>query len=98
MRGKTSAIRQARAFEIQPRRRRSAFGETAQYSPRGSLARRRNRALDFAKADAIAIALATAAPHERIAVFEERPLDAAGQFERFGAVPADLQEAAALVL
>src|SRR6266704_5303731 len=77
MRGKTYAIRQACASEIQPRRRRSTFGEAAQYSSRGSLARRRDRALDFTKPDAVAVALAPAAHHERIAVFEERTLDAA---------------------
>ena len=56
-----------------------------------------NRPLDLAKADAITVALAPAAHHEQIAVFEERPLDAAGQFDRLGAVPADLQQTAALI-
>src|SRR5882724_10653756 len=66
-----AAVGQARASVLQPRRYRGAFGEVAGYSSRGSLTRRRNRALDLAKADAIAVALAPAAHDERIAVFEE---------------------------
>src|ERR1700761_7347151 len=60
--------------------------------------RRQNRALDFAEADAIAVALAPAAHDQRIAVFEKCSLGAAGKLERFGAVPTDLQQAAALLL
>src|SRR6266481_9583178 len=59
---------------------------------------RRNRALDLAEADAVAVALAPAAHDKRVAVFEKSSLDTAGQFQRLGSVPADLQQAAALVL
>ena len=52
---------------------------------------RQDRAFDFAEADAIAIALAPAAHHERIAVFEKRPLDAISQSYRLGAIPADFK-------
>src|SRR4051794_18938319 len=60
--------------------------------------RRHNRPFDFTKTDAVAVALAPAAHDQRIAVFEEGSLDAAGQFNRLGAVPADLQKTAALLL
>src|SRR5262245_12394160 len=60
--------------------------------------RRQNCSLDLAEADAIAVALAPAAHDEGIAVFQERALDAARQVDRLGAVPADLQQTAALVL
>src|SRR5262245_12906407 len=60
--------------------------------------RRQNRPLDFAEADTIAVALAPTAHDERIAIFQERPLHAAGQFDRLGAVPAYLEQAAALIL
>src|SRR6266481_742932 len=60
--------------------------------------RRENRAFDFAKADAIAIALTPAAHDKGIAIFEKRPDDVACQLDRLGAVPADLKKAAALVL
>ena len=40
--------------------------------------RRHDRPLDLAEADAVAVALAPAAHHQRIAVFEERALHAAG--------------------
>jgi hypothetical protein len=46
-----------------------------------------NRPLDLAKTDAVAVALTPAVEAEGIAVFEERPLDIAGQFNRLGAVP-----------
>src|ERR1700726_2414515 len=65
---------------------------------RSSSSSRQDRAFDFAKADAIAVALAPAAHDKRIAVFEKRPDDAACQFDRLAAVPADFHEAAALVL
>src|SRR5882757_6388470 len=94
----TAAVRQARSSVLQPRRHRSAFGADQERSTAGSLTRRRDRALDLTEPDAIAVALAPAAHHKRIAVFEERALDAAGQLERLGAVPADLQQAAALIL
>src|SRR3954466_1991518 len=38
-----------------------------------ALLRRQNRPLDLAETDAIAVALAPAAHHQRVAVFEERP-------------------------
>src|SRR5689334_401302 len=60
--------------------------------------RRQNRAFDLAEADAIAVALAPAAHEKRIAVFEERAPGTPVELERLGAVPADLQQAAALVL
>src|SRR5262245_41616255 len=60
--------------------------------------RRKNRTLDLAKPDAIAIALAPAAHHERIAVFEERALDATSKLDGLGAVPADFKQTAALAL
>src|SRR5436309_707162 len=63
-----------------------------------TLLRRHNRPLDLAEADAITVALAPAAHHKGVAVFQERALFAAGQFDRLGAVPADLQQAAALML
>src|SRR4051812_22251098 len=56
-----AALGQAGASVVQPRGHCGAFGETAGYSPRGALASRRDRALDLAKADAIAVALAPAA-------------------------------------
>src|SRR5439155_22580332 len=59
---------------------------------------RQNRALDLAKADAIAVALAPAVHDQLVAVFEKCPLHAAGQFDRLGTVPADFQKTAALVL
>src|SRR6266481_2620198 len=59
--------------------------------------RRQNRALDRTEADAIAVALAPAAHHERIAVFQERAPGPALQLDRLGAIPADLQQAAALM-
>src|SRR5215217_8540374 len=59
--------------------------------------RRQNRPLDLAKADAIAVALAPASHHERIAIFQECPFHAARQFDWLGAVPADFKQAAALV-
>ena len=49
--------------------------------------RRNDRPLDLTKADAIAIALTPAVKAEGVAVFEKRPLDIAGQFNRLGAVP-----------
>ena len=61
------------------------------------LASRHYRPLNLPKADTVAIALAPAAHDQRIAVFEKRPLDAAGKLGRLGTVPADLQQAAALV-
>src|SRR2546422_6376068 len=60
--------------------------------------RRQNRPFDLAKPDAIALALAPAAHGEGIAVFEERALDATGKLDRLTAVPADLQQAATLLL
>src|SRR5690348_16371037 len=60
--------------------------------------RRKNRSFHLAEADAIAVALAPAAHHERVAVFKERALDAGGELHRLGAFPADLQQAAALML
>src|SRR4051812_43800852 len=73
------------------------------FAPTGWLAmtaspRRENRPLDLAEPNAITVALAPAAHHQRIAVFEKGALDAAGQLNRLGAVPADFQKAAALVL
>src|SRR5882672_552176 len=62
------------------------------------LASRQNRTLDLAEADAIAITLAPAAHDKRIAIFEKRPDDAAGQLDWFCAVPADLQKTATLLL
>src|SRR3954447_1942293 len=63
-----------------------------------ALLRRQNRPLDLAETDAVAVALAPAAHHQRVAVFEERPFHARRQLHRLGAVPAYLQQAAALVL
>src|SRR5882757_8106624 len=63
-----------------------------------SLLGRDDRPLDLAKTDAVAVALAPAAHHQRIAVFEEGAFDAAGEFKRLGAVPADLKQTAALML
>src|SRR5262249_3893027 len=57
-----------------------------------------NRPLDLAEADAIAVALAPPAHDEAVAVFQEGALGAAGQFDRLGTVPGNLQQAAALVL
>src|SRR6185437_2761667 len=59
---------------------------------------RHNRAFHLAETDAVAVALAPAAHHERIAVLQERALDAAVEPDRLGAVPTDLQEATALML
>src|SRR3981081_914625 len=59
---------------------------------------RRDRPFDLTKPDAIAVALAPAAHDKRIAVFEKFPLDHHRQLTRLGAVPADPQKAAALVL
>src|ERR1700687_1531626 len=68
-------------------------------SPRNDRSsRRQDRAFDFAKADAIAVALAPAAHDKGIAIFKKRPDDAARQLDRLGAVPAYFQKAAALVL
>ena len=53
---------------------------------------------DSAEADAVTVALAPAAHDERIAVFQERALDPGRKLDRLGAVPADLQQAAALIL
>src|SRR5450755_4841651 len=95
------AVEQARAFEIWRRRSRRAFGADSGYSAGATLTssrRRQNRALDFTKTDAVAVALAPAAHDERIAVFQKCPLDAAGKFDRLSAVPADFKQAAALVL
>src|SRR5882672_3206961 len=63
-----AAVRQARTSVLQPRRYRGTFSEAEGYSAAGPLARRRNRALDLTKADAIAVTLTPAAHHERIAV------------------------------
>src|SRR3954451_16101056 len=60
--------------------------------------RRQNRPLDLAKSDAVAVALAPAAHHERIAVLQERPFHARRKLDRLGPVPAYLQQAATLVL
>src|SRR3569833_1344688 len=60
--------------------------------------RRDNRPLHRAEADAVAIALAPAAHDELVAVFEEGALGTAVKRDRLGAVPADLQQAAALIL
>src|SRR4051812_41855534 len=57
----------------------------------GTLPRRHDGALDFAEADAKTVALAPAAHQKRIAVLQKRPLLAARQIDRLGAVPADLQ-------
>src|SRR6185312_5719807 len=60
--------------------------------------RRQDGALDFAEADAVAVALAPAAHDQRIAVLEKGSLDAAFEFDRLGAVPAYFEQAAALML
>src|SRR5436190_237699 len=78
-------------------RHRIADVSTSSLRRRGSL-RRQNCPLDLAKSDAVAVTLAPAAHGERIAVFEERALDAGGKLERFAAVPADFQKTAALML
>src|ERR1700761_7843211 len=59
--------------------------------------RRDNRPLDLAEPHTITIALAPAPHHERIAVLQERALDAAVELDRLGAIPADLEQAAALI-
>src|SRR6516164_10760305 len=103
MRRQASAVGQARAFEIHARRHSRACGTAQGYPAGGALSfarslRRQDRSLDLTEADAIAVALAPAAHRERIAVFQERALDTASQLKRLGAVPADFQKAAALVL
>src|SRR5260370_5941412 len=60
--------------------------------------RRQNCALDLAKTNAKTVALAPAAHDERIAVFEERALDAARELKRLGAFPADCQKTPALAV
>jgi len=67
------------------------------FYPANSL-RRDDRTFDFTKADAVAVALAPAAHDKRVAVLEERARHAVGELDRLGAVPADLQQTAALVL
>ena len=96
-----AAFGQARPSQIRPRtlpsiargyrtsRRNS--GRRCCHRNNGKLLRRQDRPFDFAKTDAVAVALAPAAHDERIAVFEERPLGTAGQSQRLGTVPADLR-------
>src|SRR5215218_4016540 len=60
--------------------------------------RRQNRPLDLAEADAVTVALAPATHHERVAIFKKRPFHTCSQFDRLGAVPADFEQAAALIL
>src|SRR5437660_12344431 len=60
--------------------------------------RRDNRPLDLAEADAISVALAPAPHYQRVAVFEKGALQAVVELDRLAAVPADLQQTAALVL
>src|ERR1700753_2510422 len=69
------------------------------YAPRNdeNLSRRKYRRLDFADADAIAVALAPAAHHQRIAVFKKCAFGALGQLDRLGAIPAYFEQAAALM-
>src|SRR5450631_4174956 len=92
-----ASLGQARASEFQSRGYRCTFGGDQGYSTAGTLSRRRNRALDLAKADAVTLALAPAMEAEGIAVLKKGPLDTGRQFQRLGAVPGDLQQAAALI-
>src|SRR3974390_2415482 len=62
------------------------------------LFRRQDRPLDFAEADAVTIALTPAVDDKRIAVLEKGPYHAAFQLDRFGAIPGDFKQAAALAL
>ena len=50
------------------------------------------------KSHAIAVTLAPAAHHERIAVLEKCALDSAREVQRLGAVPVDFQQTPALML
>src|SRR6202453_4292731 len=98
---KAAAFGPAHAPEIWRRRSGRSHRADSTHSAGATLTfsrRRRNRALDFAKADAITVTLAPAAHDQRIAVFQKCPLDAAGKFDRLDSVPADFKQAAALVL
>src|SRR5258708_32574425 len=96
--GEEDLVIPGRCNASNPESRDSGSGANAPSRNDGSGSpRRRDRALDLAKPNAVAVALAPAAHDKRIAIFRERPLDAAGQFDRLGVGPGGFVRAAALI-